>query len=183
MGSASTKKEAKLIAAMGALASFLQFPNQADAHAALGWNNLATDDFTRDPLGGELIYSRDFTPKPAAVPLVTHSASPAVAAGVLKLLPADKNPVMVLNEIHPGIKFAIVSETGASHAKNFELSVEVDGRIFTGSGRNKKQAKARAAQTALAEVYGIQFITTPGESYLFKFEFVSKLASIVICVG
>lgn len=179
MGSASTKKEAKRIAAMGALASFLQFPNQTDAQAALSWNDLATDDFTHDPLGGELIYSSDS----AAVPLVTHSASPAVAAGVPKLLPADKNPVMVLNEIHPGIKFAIVSETGASHAKNFELSVEVDGRIFTGSGRNKKQAKARAAQTALAEVYGIQFITTPGESYLFKFEFVSKLASIVICVG
>ena len=166
MGSASTKKEAKRIAAMGALASFLQFPNQTDAQAALSWNDLATDDFTHDPLGGELIYSSDS----AAVPLVTHSASPA--AGVPKLLPADKNPVMVLNEIHPGIKFAIVSETGASHAKNFKLPVEVDGRIFTGSVHNKKQAKARVAQTALA-----------GESYLFKFEFVSKLASIVICVG
>ena len=39
----------------------------------------------------------------------------------------------------------------------------VDGKTFQGSGRNKKLAKARAAQAALTEIFNLEFMGTPGK--------------------
>nr|2B7V_A Chain A, Double-stranded RNA-specific editase 1 [Rattus norvegicus]2L2K_B Chain B, Adenosine deaminase [Mus musculus] len=69
--------------------------------------------------------------------------------------PSGKNPVMILNELRPGLKYDFLSESGESHAKSFVMSVVVDGQFFEGSGRNKKLAKARAAQSALATVFNL----------------------------
>ncbi len=74
---------------------------------------------------------------------------------------SGKNPVMILNELRPGLKYEFVSESGESHAKNFVMSVTVDSQTFEGSGRNKKLAKARAAQAALSALFNMQLDQTP----------------------
>ena len=74
---------------------------------------------------------------------------------------SGKNPVMILNELRPGLKYDFVSESGESHAKNFVMSVTVDLQNFQGSGRNKKLAKARAAQAALYALFNMQLDQTP----------------------
>jgi double stranded RNA-specific editase B len=68
---------------------------------------------------------------------------------------------MILNELRPGLKYDFVSESGESHAKNFAMSVVVDTQTFQGSGRNKKLAKARAAQAALSALFNMQLDQTP----------------------
>ena len=79
--------------------------------------------------------------------------------------PEGKNPVMILNELRPGLKYEFVSELGESHAKNFAMSVTVDGQKFEGSGRNKKLAKSRAAQMALTKIFNLEFSLMPGRYY------------------
>ena len=76
---------------------------------------------------------------------------------------------MILNEIRPGTKYEFVSETGESHSKNFVMSVTVDGETFQGSGRNKKMAKARAAQAALQKIFNLEFTSSPGKTISFVF--------------
>ncbi len=91
-------------------------------------------------------------------------AGAAAAALLLLLLSSStsgKNPVMILNELRPGLKYEFVSESGESHAKNFVMSVTVDSQTFEGSGRNKKLAKARAAQAALSALFNMQLDQTP----------------------
>ena len=83
-----------------------------------------------------------------------------------KVISDGKNPVSVLNEIHPGIKFEVVSESGQSHNKLFVMSVTVEGNEFKGQGNNKKVAKSRAAQIALKAVYNITFVSGPGTVWL-----------------
>ncbi|KAM6958444.1 double-stranded RNA-specific editase 1-like [Tautogolabrus adspersus] len=76
---------------------------------------------------------------------------------------STKNPIMILNELRPGLKYDFVSESGESHAKNFVMSVRVDAQTFQGSGRNKKLAKARAAQAALSALFNMQLDQAPSK--------------------
>jgi len=69
---------------------------------------------------------------------------------------------MILNELKPGLKYEFVSEVGESHAKVFNLAVEIDGNRFEGSARNKKLAKSRCAQAALTKLFGMDFTKTKG---------------------
>ena len=56
------------------------------------------------------------------------------AAKKLKLN-TDKNPVMLLNELKPGLKYEIGECGGDSPAtKRFVISVVIDGQTFEGSG-------------------------------------------------
>lgn len=73
-----------------------------------------------------------------------------------------KNPLMLINELKPGAKFSFISESGESHDKTFVVSVEVDELTFTGSGKNKRQAKSNAAQKALQALFGMTFSSSPG---------------------
>ncbi|XP_070174973.1 double-stranded RNA-specific editase 1-like isoform X2 [Littorina saxatilis] len=173
-GHGSTKKKAKMMAAEQALKSFVQFPNASEAHQAMGRCMVTTADFTDemshidkmplfndfenqnsngdggDSQNGDLDTSNGSTFQPKRRKL----AVPAQAG--------EKNPVMILNEMRPGLKYEFVSETGKSHSKSFVMSVEVDGQKFEGSGRNKKIAKSRAAQAALIKVFGLEFSFDPG---------------------
>lgn len=133
-GEGGTKKQAKLSAAEKVLFYMKDEPIDDSSSPAAG-------DTSRDP-----------SPDTEA----DGSSSPNGSV-------AGKNPVSVLNEILPGIKYDIVSETGQSHCKTFVMSVNLEGRIFEGSGRNKKLAKIRAAQAALETVYNIVFPTGPGK--------------------
>ncbi|XP_035984303.1 double-stranded RNA-specific editase 1 [Fundulus heteroclitus] len=186
-GSGSTKKKAKLNAAEKALRSFVQFPNASEAHMAMGQTLSVHTDFTSDQgdfpdaLFNAFETSRaldnpsyltptinsPFTSLGLRRPLVT-SPTPTLAQRSLPSTPSafrsatmGKNPVMTLNEMRPGLKYDFVSETGESHAKNFVMSVTVDAQKFQGSGRNKRLAKARAAQAALSALFHIQLDQVP----------------------
>ncbi|XP_060040480.1 double-stranded RNA-specific editase 1 isoform X2 [Erinaceus europaeus] len=154
-GAGPTKKKAKLQAAESALRSFVQLPDAAGAPPALG-----PADFTSDLPDPPALFNGFEAPGPAPgspprPPSDPGPPPPAPAA------PPGRNPVMILNELRPGLKYDFLSESGESHAKNFVMSVVVDGRLFEGSGRNKKLAKARAAQSALAAVFNLRLDHTP----------------------
>uniref|UniRef100_A0A8C9DUQ3 Adenosine deaminase RNA specific B1 n=1 Tax=Prolemur simus TaxID=1328070 RepID=A0A8C9DUQ3_PROSS len=184
-GSGPTKKKAKLHAAEKALRSFVQFPNASEAHLAMGRTLSVNTDFTSDQADfPDTLFNGFETPDKSEPPFyvgsngddsfsssgdLSLSASPVpanLAQPPLPVLPpfpppSGKNPVMILNELRPGLKYDFLSESGESHAKSFVMSVVVDGQFFEGSGRNKKLAKARAAQSALATVFNLHLDQTP----------------------
>ena len=78
----------------------------------------------------------------------------------VKISASDKNPVMLLNELRPGLKYE-VEECGESPAtKRFVMTVAVDGQTFEGSGASKKLAKQACARMSLTALYNLSF--TPG---------------------
>ncbi|XP_078214908.1 double-stranded RNA-specific editase 1 isoform X7 [Callithrix jacchus] len=184
-GSGPTKKKAKLHAAEKALRSFVQFPNASEAHLAMGRTLSVNTDFTSDQADfPDTLFNGFETPDKAEPPFyvgsngddsfsssgdLSLSASPVPASLAQPPLPvpppfpppSGKNPVMILNELRPGLKYDFLSESGESHAKSFVMSVVVDGQFFEGSGRNKKLAKARAAQSALATIFNLRLDQTP----------------------
>lgn len=184
-GNGPTKKKAKLNAAEKALRSFVQFPNASEAHLAMGRTLTINTDFTSDQDDfPDTLFNGFETPVPPEDPFCLNS-SPNKPLSTLNegqlpvpltqatLLPNTtpvltappighgKNAVMILNELRPGLKYEFVAESGESHAKNFVMAVTVDTRVFQGSGRNKKLAKARAAQAALSGLFNMQLDQTP----------------------
>lgn len=185
-GSGPTKKKAKLNAAEKALRSFVQFPNASEAHLAMGRTLTVNTDFTSDQADfPDMLFNGFETPTPpeeafflgsngngSLNPLGEYPLPQAPGTNSLVQAPlpplssfasssSGKNPVMILNELRPGLKYEFVSESGESHAKNFVMAVTVDSQTFEGSGRNKKLAKARAAQAALSALFNMQLDQTP----------------------
>ena len=64
-------------------------------------------------------------------------------------LSGGRNPMMLLNEIRPGLEYELVSDSGESHSKEFTMAVTVDGQTVMAVGHTKKLAKTRAACAAL----------------------------------
>ncbi|XP_078741778.1 uncharacterized protein LOC144955399 isoform X1 [Lampetra fluviatilis] len=90
-------------------------------------------------------------PHPLAPPTLLPSQPPP---SLLLLLPPpppppNKNALMQLNELRPGLQYRVVSQTGPVHAPRFTLAVDVNGDTFVGAGPTKREAKARAAERAL----------------------------------
>ncbi|XP_046886670.1 double-stranded RNA-specific editase 1a isoform X2 [Hypomesus transpacificus] len=187
-GSGPTKKKAKLNAAEKALRSFVQFPNASEAHMAMGRTLTVNTDFTSDQADfPDMLFNGFETSAPPEDSFYLGSngngslnplgleypallgapssnglaQSPLPVPSALTCPSSGKNPVMILNELRPGLKYDFVSESGESHAKNFVMSVTVDTQSFQGSGRNKKLAKARAAQAALSALFNMQLDQTP----------------------
>ncbi|XP_078085092.1 double-stranded RNA-specific editase 1-like isoform X1 [Mustelus asterias] len=186
-GSGPTKKKAKLHVAEKALRSFVQFPNASEAHLAMGRMLNVNTDFTSDHSDfPDTLFNGFETPVQGDDPFLLGSngdgsfssgdynsfglscgvggtgvGQSALTAPSPFAMTSGKNPVMILNELRPGLKYEFVSESGESHAKNFIMSVTVDGQAFEGSGRNKKLAKARAAQATLQTLFNMQLDSTP----------------------
>nr|XP_022330682.1 double-stranded RNA-specific editase 1-like isoform X3 [Crassostrea virginica] len=169
-GQGQTKKAARLSAAEKALKSFVQFPNASEAHKALGRQVVNDGDFTSDnaEASNDVLFNNFETKSEngAACDILTNDKNggnlPKGRKSVVPSVPDGKNPVMILNELRPGLKYDFVKEHGESHAKHFVMSVVVDGIKFEGSGRNKKLAKSRAAQMALTKLFNLEFSTHPG---------------------
>lgn len=169
-GSSTTKKAAKLIAAEKALKSFVQFPNASDAHKVLGPQIQGTDftsDVSIDPQ--DTVFFNNFeqannqngTPV-TTVAVTSNGAINAITKkSTVPINPDGKNPVMILNELRPGLKYEFVNEHGESHSKMFTMKVEVEKEVFEGTARNKRIAKARAAAAALFKIYKIDTCQAP----------------------
>uniref|UniRef100_A0A8D0HF33 Adenosine deaminase RNA specific B1 n=1 Tax=Sphenodon punctatus TaxID=8508 RepID=A0A8D0HF33_SPHPU len=183
-GSGPTKKKAKLHAAEKALRSFVQFPNASEAHLAMGRTLSVNTDFTSEQADfPDTLFNGFETPVQSDSSFLGGSngdgsfsssgdyslTSTLASTFIQSPLPtpspyastSGKNPIMILNELRPGLKYEFLSESGESHAKNFVMAVAVDSQMFEGSGRNKKLAKARAAQSALASLFNMQLDQTP----------------------
>uniref|UniRef100_A0A8C7Y1P2 Adenosine deaminase RNA specific B1a n=1 Tax=Oryzias sinensis TaxID=183150 RepID=A0A8C7Y1P2_9TELE len=140
-----TKKKAKLSAAELALESLLQVCSRAQAPRRLS----VPTDFTSDPSGIPSILSKaselsgpndDLSDPGLRTPPISSS---------------PKNSVMLLNEMRPGLMY-LVSKIREGHTQKFVVSLTVDAQTFQGSGRNKRLAKARAAQAALRALFNLQ---------------------------
>ncbi|XP_078518903.1 double-stranded RNA-specific editase B2 [Lissotriton helveticus] len=181
-GEGPTKKKAKMKAAELALKSFVQFPNACQAHFVMGSCISPSTDFTSDQADFPDTLFKEFEPSThsedfsACNPVSNELLSTAYRHGrflchTLDLMghakqnkhkmasPAEseKNPVVMLNELRPGLRYVCLSETvEKQHVKNFVMAMRVDGRTFEGSGRSKKLAKTQAAQAALQAIFNIR---------------------------
>uniref|UniRef100_A0A8C9RYW3 Adenosine deaminase RNA specific B2 (inactive) n=1 Tax=Scleropages formosus TaxID=113540 RepID=A0A8C9RYW3_SCLFO len=183
-GMGPTKKKAKMRAAELALKSFVQFPNAPQAHLAMGDCASPSADFTSDQadfpdtlfkgfesascgenelLSGPLRQGR----------LLRHTLDLMAQARQRKqktdssVADGGKNPVGLLNELRPGLRYAFLSESVQSRrTRSFVAAVRVDGRIFEGSGRSKKLAKNQAALSALQALFNIKLAPEGRVSYV-----------------
>ncbi|XP_060725120.1 interleukin enhancer-binding factor 3a isoform X3 [Tachysurus vachellii] len=59
------------------------------------------------------------------------------------------NAVMMLNQLHPGLLYRLVSQTGPEHSPHFTMAIEVKGKMYEATGPSKRNAKLLVAQKAL----------------------------------
>lgn len=71
--------------------------------------------------------------------------------------PDKIHPVMLLNQMRPGITYKELQRTGNSPNILFTLAVETDGKTFTGTAKNKKEAKKNVAINALKALYNVVY--------------------------
>jgi double stranded RNA-specific editase B len=71
----------------------------------------------------------------------------------------DKNPVMLLNELRPGLAYDVRESGDSPSTKRFIMTVTVEdgGEQFEGSGASKKLAKQACARAALTKLYNMSF--------------------------
>ena len=68
-------------------------------------------------------------------------------------------PLYLLNQLKRDAQYEEILDESSSNIeqRDFKMAVIVDGQRFFGSGRNKKLAKTKAAQSALEKVFGMCF--------------------------
>uniref|UniRef100_A0AAZ3QEP0 Spermatid perinuclear RNA-binding protein n=1 Tax=Oncorhynchus tshawytscha TaxID=74940 RepID=A0AAZ3QEP0_ONCTS len=59
------------------------------------------------------------------------------------------NAVIKLNQVHPGLQYKLLSQSGPVHAPVFTMSVDVHGTVYEASGASKKTAKLQVALKVL----------------------------------
>lgn len=95
--------------------SFIQFPDMFEAqHMFDNTRNILNDP--ANIYSNEKVETVQDSKKNGAKPFHHVASSP-------------KNPVMLLNEMQPGLEFTLLSETGNPHDKCFTMSVEYEGEV------------------------------------------------------
>ncbi|XP_068452388.1 spermatid perinuclear RNA-binding protein-like [Clinocottus analis] len=59
------------------------------------------------------------------------------------------NALMRLNQVHPGLQYRLLAQTGPVHAPVFSMSVEIQGTRYQAMGNSKRTAKLQVALKAL----------------------------------
>ncbi|CAK9803727.1 Double-stranded RNA-specific editase 1 [Anthophora plagiata] len=67
------------------------------------------------------------------------------------------HPVMLLNQMRPGLTYVELNRVGNPPNTMFTLAVDIDGIEYTGIAKNKKDAKKIAAKSALLALYGLNY--------------------------
>ncbi|KOC60162.1 Double-stranded RNA-specific editase 1 [Habropoda laboriosa] len=67
------------------------------------------------------------------------------------------HPVMLLNQMRPGLTYVELNRVGNPPNTMFTLAVDIDGIEYTGIAKNKKDAKKIAAKSALMALYGLNY--------------------------
>lgn len=161
IGQGNSKQLAKHAAAQMALASFVQFRNTPKVLTALN-QPIAQMDFTTDAKNAGFSFSPpELDEDRLRCQIKIDTSGSPVSKNLMKILSeaAKKNPVMLLNEIHPGLDFKMVEENNAVPSQRFRITVEVEGLLYEGTGPNKKMAKASAARSVMSNLYKVSYNT------------------------
>uniref|UniRef100_A0A673XAI9 Spermatid perinuclear RNA-binding protein-like n=1 Tax=Salmo trutta TaxID=8032 RepID=A0A673XAI9_SALTR len=59
------------------------------------------------------------------------------------------NALIRLNQVHPGLQYKLLSQSGPVHAPVFTMSVDIHGTVYEASGASKKTAKLQVALKVL----------------------------------
>ncbi|XP_076658130.1 uncharacterized protein LOC143362129 [Halictus rubicundus] len=97
---------------------------------------------------------------PSPVKGVKKEIAHVPKAPVQKELPpyaTNIHPVMLLNQMRPGLTYVELNRVGNPPNTMFTLAVEIDGVEYTGTAKNKKDAKKIAAKSALLALYGLNY--------------------------
>lgn len=161
IGRGNSKQSAKHAAAQAALATFVQFRNTTEVVTAMS-QPTEVADFTMDNVENEgcnFLNKFEIRKNGGADEVLISSGPKNMKADPLKILTeADKkNPVMLLNEIHPGLVYNLMEENFTNPTQRFRMSVDINGTVYEGTGQNKKQAKAAAARAVLCNLYNVSF--------------------------
>ncbi|XP_012537701.1 mediator of RNA polymerase II transcription subunit 15 isoform X3 [Monomorium pharaonis] len=71
--------------------------------------------------------------------------------------PTNIHPVMLLNQMRPGLTYVELNRVGNPPNTMFTLAVEVSGVEYSGTAKNKKDAKKAAAKAALLALYDLTY--------------------------
>ncbi|UJR36349.1 hypothetical protein I4U23_029076 [Adineta vaga] len=163
-GMAQTKKEAKQAAAEKALRSFSDLPlqlfddvpNEPETTTTTTTTSTAaitinTDiDIINTNTSSSTINS-DTIPRTTSSPFVVEPRE--IQSGL--------SPLYLLNQLKRDAQFEeIVDETlslSINEQREFKFAITVDGQRFIGTGRSKKLAKTKAAQSILEKLFGMCF--------------------------
>ncbi|XP_061653310.1 double-stranded RNA-specific editase B2-like isoform X2 [Phyllopteryx taeniolatus] len=156
-GSGPTKKQAKMRAAELALKSFVQFPEPG-----LEGIRSTETDFTNDRLDQSEMFCAEGTVSEnwtcvLEKEVLSCSRRPSNTGGAVGTwLLRRLGPVGLLGELRPGLRyFCLTERLHGRPDRSFIAAVRVEGRMFEGCGRSKRDAKARAAAAALCSLYDI----------------------------
>ncbi|KAG8326577.1 Double-stranded RNA-specific editase B2 [Homalodisca vitripennis] len=127
MGQGRTKKHAKQAAAEAALRTIIQLPEMHVMTLLNPQLQSANVDFTSDSMEYDGSENKD-----AAMLEAKTNASPGLKVLSRHMLGVEKSPVMILNEMRPGLKYECTSSSGESYAK-FTMSVCIDSKTFEGT--------------------------------------------------
>ncbi|XP_076279952.1 uncharacterized protein LOC143208900 [Lasioglossum baleicum] len=97
---------------------------------------------------------------PSPVKGVKKEIAHVPKAPVQKELPPNAtniHPVMLLNQMRPGLTYVELNRVGNPPNTMFTLAVEIDGVEYTGTAKNKKDAKKIAAKSALLALYSLNY--------------------------
>ena len=67
----------------------------------------------------------------------------------------QKNPIAFLNEIRGNVVYTQLGSWGAGPNLVFSMGTNIDGKPYSGTGPNKKEAKKNCAKDVLAKLYRI----------------------------
>ncbi|KOX70266.1 Double-stranded RNA-specific editase 1 [Melipona quadrifasciata] len=97
---------------------------------------------------------------PSPVKGIKREISHVQKTPVQKELPVNAtniHPVMLLNQMRPGLTYIELNRVGNPPNTMFTLAVDIDGIEYTGTAKNKKDAKKIAAKSALLALYGLNY--------------------------
>ncbi|XP_059090473.1 uncharacterized protein LOC131886224 isoform X1 [Tigriopus californicus] len=78
--------------------------------------------------------------------------------------PTEKHPVQLLHELRGPITYVTTEQRGQAPTLTFVMECALDGKVFRGEGRNKKEAKKKASIAALKELHGVVYPDSTTES-------------------
>ncbi|XP_011176154.1 interleukin enhancer-binding factor 3 isoform X2 [Solenopsis invicta] len=87
----------------------------------------------------------------------TLTAAKTPAQKELPPNPTSIHPVMLLNQMRPGLTYTELSRVGNPPNTMFTLAVEIGGVEYSGTAKNKKDAKKAAAKSALLALYNLAY--------------------------
>ena len=102
----------------------------------------------------EQLYGKDFS----SCGGVSNTSSPRSLTDTDTWLELEgKNPISILNELHPGATFSLVTASGPSHSPQFCVRATLGVLSFEGQAASKREAKLAACKALLVHLHSVGF--------------------------